>query len=88
MLLDEPFSQLDLPLKVQLIKVLVDLQQESKNTVIFVTHDIEVAIMLANFIVVLKKGKVAYSSEINGVLPREYGSLEEVRKQLGKILSE
>ena len=88
MLLDEPFSQLDLPLKIQLIKLLVDLQKESKNTVIFVTHDIEVAIMLANVIVVLKSNKVAYSLEIGDILPREYGSLEEVRKQLGKILSE
>ena len=88
MLLDEPFSQLDLPLKIELIKVLVELQKESQNTVIFVTHDIEVAIMLANNIVVLKHNKVAYSSEIGGNLPREYGSETQLRKQLAKIISE
>ena len=62
LLMDEPFSSLDTALKIRLMGVFAQLwttSAEEKRTAIFVTHDLEEALMLADRIVVLKKGKIA-----------------------------
>lgn len=53
LLLDEPFSNLDYGTKVQLRKVFDDMLAVSPKTVLFVTHDIDDAVMLADRIYVL-----------------------------------
>ncbi len=58
LLLDEPFSSLDLKLKFNLMELLKDYHQKKNNTVLMVTHDIKEAVTLAERIVVLKKGKI------------------------------
>ncbi|MBO5525202.1 MAG: ABC transporter ATP-binding protein [Clostridia bacterium] len=57
-LMDEPFSSLDLSLKIRLISLFRDLWKREKRTVLYVTHDVEEAILLAHRIVILKKGRV------------------------------
>ncbi len=54
LLMDEPFKQLDLKLKKDILASFLNLWQEDRRTVIFVTHDIEEAIMVGNEIFVLK----------------------------------
>ncbi len=54
LLMDEPFKQLDLKLKKDILYSFLSLWQADKRTVIFVTHDIEEAVMLGNEIFVLK----------------------------------
>jgi len=54
LLMDEPFKQLDLKLKKDILYSFLNLWQIDKRTVIFVTHDIEEAVMLGNEIFVLK----------------------------------
>lgn len=54
LLMDEPFKQLDLKLKKDILYSFLDLWQKDRRTVIFVTHDIEEAVMLGNEIFVLK----------------------------------
>jgi len=54
LLMDEPFKQLDFKLKKDILASFLNLWQTDKRTVIFVTHDIEEAVMLGNDIFVLK----------------------------------
>lgn len=60
LLLDEPFAALDYEVKLFLEQETVRIAHETNTTVIFVTHDIEEAISIANRVVVLtgRPGKI------------------------------
>lgn len=55
MLMDEPFSALDVQNKHKLHDELIRYWKKSKRTIIFVTHDVEEAIYLSDRIVILSK---------------------------------
>lgn len=57
-LLDEPFSALDPISRETLQDELVRLQQELKQTIVFVTHDMDEALKIADTIVLMKDGEV------------------------------
>src|SRR5699024_7851328 len=57
-LMDEPFSALDLISREQLQDELIRLQKEIKKTIIFVTHDMDEAIKIADQIILMKEGSV------------------------------
>ena len=52
-LMDEPFSALDPNTRARLRQQLVELWQETGKTIVFVTHDVDEALTLADRIVVL-----------------------------------
>ncbi|WP_409346821.1 ABC transporter ATP-binding protein [Paenibacillus sp. MBLB4367] len=54
LLLDEPFGALDAFTRAHMQEVLLDIWQQNRTTMIFVTHDIDEAVFLANRIVILK----------------------------------
>lgn len=56
LLLDEPLSNLDARLRLQTREEIKRIQQETKVTTIFVTHDQEEAMSISDFIVVMKLG--------------------------------
>jgi len=58
LLLDEPFSNLDAQLRIRLREELRNLIKRIDMTTLFVTHDQEEALMLADRIVVMSNGKV------------------------------
>ena len=58
LLLDEPLSNLDARLRLQTREELKRIQQETKITTIFVTHDQEEAMSISDLIVVMKDGVV------------------------------
>ncbi len=58
-LLDEPFSNLDAGLRVRLRVELRDILQQAGATAIFVTHDQEEALSLADRVAVLQNGRIA-----------------------------
>ncbi|MGG7178158.1 betaine/proline/choline family ABC transporter ATP-binding protein [Clostridium paraputrificum] len=58
-LMDEPFSALDPITRNSLQEELFTLQQDLKKTIIFVTHDMDEAIKLADKICIMDGGKVA-----------------------------
>jgi putative spermidine/putrescine transport system ATP-binding protein len=58
LLLDEPFSNLDALLRVRLREELHKIQRQTKITAIFVTHDQEEALSLADRIAVMSAGKI------------------------------
>ncbi len=57
-LMDEPFSALDPISREQLQDDLRNLQQEIKKTIVFVTHDMDEALKIADMVVVMRDGKV------------------------------
>lgn len=58
LLLDEPFTNLDIALKERLLEHILNLLNESPKTVIFVTHDILEALSISNKIYILNEGKI------------------------------
>ncbi len=66
LILDEPFSNLDVALKLQLRNEIFDIIKRTNVTAIFVTHDTQDAVAISDEIVVLKKGKIIQqgSSEV------------------------
>jgi len=58
MLMDEPFGALDPITRARLQKELLRIQSELRKTIIFVTHDIDEAILLADRIAILREGGV------------------------------
>jgi len=72
LLMDEPFSALDVQTRNLMENELLDLWAETRNTVLFVTHDLEEAIALSDEVVVLtaSPGRVKASYPIPLVRPR------------------
>jgi osmoprotectant transport system ATP-binding protein len=56
MLMDEPFGALDPITRARLQKELLRIQGEVRKTILFVTHDIDEAIMLGDRIAILREG--------------------------------
>lgn len=53
-LMDEPFGALDIKTRIQMQDMLIDLWQRFHSTIIFVTHDINEAVYLADDIYIMK----------------------------------
>jgi ABC-type Fe3+/spermidine/putrescine transport system ATPase subunit/ABC-type molybdate transport system permease subunit len=66
-LLDEPFSALDAPVRAELRRELRRLQREVNLSTVLVTHDPEEAAMLADEIVVVSEGQVLQSGSCREV---------------------
>ena len=65
MLLDEPLSSLDIGLKFRIFDVLKKVFKRDSKTVLMVTHDVDEALTLADEIVIIEKGGVAYRKEFS-----------------------
>ncbi|MGX5384603.1 ABC transporter ATP-binding protein [Bacillus thuringiensis] len=72
LLLDEPFGALDAFTRSHLQEVLLNIWEQKKTTMIFVTHDIDEAIYLSNRIIIMsaKPGKIHKVIENNLPYPR------------------
>ena len=62
-LMDEPFSSLDLKLKIEMMELFKSIAAESGRTAVFVTHDVDEALYLGDRIVVLSSGKIVFECE-------------------------
>ena len=58
MLMDEPFGAIDAITRASLQAEMLELQIRLKKTILFVTHDVDEALRLADLIVVLRQGKL------------------------------
>lgn len=58
LLLDEPFGAIDPKLRLELQELVSKLCVEHKKTVVFITHDIDEAILLGDRIVVMEPGRI------------------------------
>jgi molybdate transport system ATP-binding protein len=74
LLLDEPFSALDIRMRADLTKKIRNLQKKTGIPLLFITHNLEEALLLADEILVLDKGKV-----------QRFGTPEEIFHYLKNI---
>ena len=70
LLMDEPYGQMDTKLRFHLEDELVRLWETLRSTVLFVTHNIEEAVYIADRIIVLTAKPTRIRSEIRIELPR------------------
>ena len=72
LLLDEPFGALDAQTRARMQDALARLWEQRRKTVLFVTHDVEEALYLADRIVVLSErpGKLKAQFEVEIPRPR------------------
>ncbi len=68
MLMDEAFSALDPLIRTDMQDLLLELQQELNKTIVFITHDLDEALKLADHLVILKDGAVVQQGEPQGIL--------------------
>ena len=81
-LMDEPFSALDPITRAELQEELFNIQKEYKKTIVFVTHDMDEALNLADKICILKDGKILQYDTPENVLKNPSG--EYVEEFVGK----
>jgi putative hydroxymethylpyrimidine transport system ATP-binding protein len=90
LLLDEPFGALDSLTKRNMHAWLLGMWEELQNTVLFITHDLEEAILLSDRIYILRDGKLQEFA-VNLPRPRNTDSIYqaefmEMRKELERLL--
>jgi NitT/TauT family transport system ATP-binding protein len=70
-LMDEPFSALDIQTRQLMENELLDLWQEKRKAVLFITHDLDEAIALSDRVMVMSAGPAAHPvGEFRIDLPR------------------
>ena len=79
LLMDEPFGALDVQTKAIMSNELLNLWEQTKPTVIFVTHDLEEAIALADKVVVVTASPGTVKAVYDIDLPRPRGAVQEIR---------
>jgi sulfonate transport system ATP-binding protein len=85
LLLDEPFGALDALTRVKAQRLVADLWQRHGCSVLLVTHDVEEALLLADRVLVMDGGRIAYEAEVGLERPRDLGSPAFVRLR-GELL--
>ena len=89
-LMDEPFSALDITTRQRMRAEIVDIWRKTGKTIIFVTHEVEEAIELADRIVVLssKPTRVRSIIEVDAERPRnlETPALRSMHDQLRQLI--
>ncbi len=88
---DEPTTALDVSVQKDIIQLLKDLQQETKMSIIFISHDLALVKQIADDIMVMYKGKVVEqnSTELIFNSPQQTytKALMAARPQAGKRLN-
>ena len=79
LIMDEPFKGLDMKLKQEMIISFQKLFKESKRTVLFITHDIDEAIILSNTIYIIKNRPAEVVKTIN---KNSYSHINEIKEEL------
>ncbi len=70
LLADEPTTALDATVQIQILLILRELQRDLGLTVIFVTHDIGVAVQVADRIAVMYAGRIVETGPVEEVIAR------------------
>jgi len=77
LLMDEPFGALDAQTRETLQGELIGIHARTRKTILFVTHDLDEAVLLADRVVVMQHGSVHEIMDVP--LPRPRGDVEAVR---------
>jgi NitT/TauT family transport system ATP-binding protein len=93
LLMDEPFGALDALTRVQMQDQLLDTWNRERRTVMFVTHDVDEAVYLANRVIVMaaRPGRLAEIIPVNLPYPRSEairlsGAFAEIRNRVWRAV--
>jgi NitT/TauT family transport system ATP-binding protein len=86
LLMDEPFASLDAQSREEMQKLLLSLWQELAHTILFVTHDVNEVLVLADKVLIMNKNPGRIREEIRVDLPRPRSRDSSAFLQLGKRL--
>ncbi len=91
LLMDEPFGALDDKTRSDMQNQLINICQELRPTVIFVTHSVDEALKLADRIIVIagakeSKGEIKADIKINIPRPRDLNELNHYRNQVLDVI--
>jgi ABC-type nitrate/sulfonate/bicarbonate transport system ATPase subunit len=89
-LMDEPFSALDYFTRRNLQDMVLRLFHHQKKTILFVTHDVEEALLLGDRILVMENGNIKADMPVNLPTPRKAADseLQKMRQQILDLLAE
>jgi NitT/TauT family transport system ATP-binding protein len=80
LLMDEPFASVDAQTRMTLQEELTRIWEQRRPTVVFITHDVNEAVFLANRVVVLSHGALLDDIAVDLPRPRAWDALiEDVR---------
>jgi NitT/TauT family transport system ATP-binding protein len=79
LLMDEPFGALDVQTKAIMSNELLGLWEQTRPSVLFITHDLEEAVALADRVVVMTVGPGTIKAVFDIDLPRPRGAVQEIR---------
>jgi sulfonate transport system ATP-binding protein len=84
LLLDEPFSALDALTTISMHRLVLQLWARHRPAVLLVTHDVDEALALADRVLVLGDGRIAYSAAVEVPRPRDrnHSTLTALRLRL------
>ena len=77
LLMDEPFGALDAQTRETMQEELLQIHARTKKTILFVTHDLDEAVLIADRIVIMRDGRIQEILQVP--LPRPRGDLGVVR---------
>jgi osmoprotectant transport system ATP-binding protein len=72
LLMDEPFAAIDAITRVRLQDELISIQRRLHKTILFVTHDVEEALRLADHIAVMQEGRLVQYAPPQDILARPH----------------
>jgi NitT/TauT family transport system ATP-binding protein len=79
LLMDEPFGALDVQTKAIMQTELLGLWEQLRPSVLFITHDLDEAVALADRVVVMTSGPGSVKAVYDVDLPRPRGAVQELR---------
>ncbi|QFZ23760.1 ABC transporter ATP-binding protein [Saccharothrix syringae] len=85
LLLDEPFGALDALTRSAMHRLVEQLWREHRPAVLFVTHDVDEALLLADRVLVLDGGRIVAEHRVDLPRPRHRASFADLR---GRVLSD
>lgn len=68
LILDEPFASLDMSAQAKLISLIQSINEKERVAILFITHDIQIALGICQRIYVMEKGKVVEEADANDIL--------------------
>ena len=90
LLMDEPFGALDVRTRWKLQEDLVRIWQEENKTVIFVTHNVDEAVFLADRVVILSKspGQIikTFKVELERIRDRDSDDYLDLKREITNVL--